>query len=114
LIAFATFLNSNLQNDFLILFVEKLKMDFEVFIRNDLKYFKENLTLDILRQKVIMGNTFLYELLLHNKDLDVIKYVFSKIKNECPNLFLEKTTGHTIIYCFIFCIQNVKNKKIRF
>jgi len=76
----------------------------EEFFKNDLNYIKENLNLDLLKQKDVYGYTILHHFLKINKDVETIKYIFDFTQKNYPSLFLEKNNcGSTIIhYLFIY------------
>lgn len=76
--------------------------DLEWFLKNDLNYIKENLNINILKEKDEDRCTILHNLFWVNKDLETIKYVFVFTKKECPSLFLEKSNNENTILHYLF------------
>jgi len=67
-------------------------------LKGDLNVIKGKLNL-LLKQKDHYGDTILHDLLLYNKNLDTIKYVFDYTKINHPELFFSKNnSGNSILY----------------
>jgi len=95
-------------------------MDFRDFLNQDLSVIKQELNLELLKQKH-HGNTIL-DYLVEDNSLSKVKYIFEFCNYKCPFLFLEKNNGgrtflHYLIYCnnFLHIIKYLfKFSKCRF